>query len=50
MKNPKKLKLKHKKFLADQGLDSKNFLIVATYPDSYRFFHINSGKIVDIRR
>lgn len=50
MKNPKKLRLKHKKFLAAQGLDPKNFLIIETYPDSYKFFHRVSGKTVDIRR
>lgn len=50
MKNPKKLKRRHKEFLASQGMNSKEFLIIKDLAESYEFYHKPTKKIVDIRR
>ena len=39
MKNPKKLKLKHKIFLEEQGCNPDDFLIVTEDYDSYTFYN-----------
>jgi len=50
MKNPKKLKRRHKEFLASQGMNSKDFLIVKDLAECYKFYHKPTRKIVDLRR
>ena len=50
MKNPKRLKLKHKKFLSEQGERWRDFLFVEEGPDYYKFFHRETEKVVDMRR
>lgn len=50
MKNPKKLKLRHKKFLSEQGLRSRDFLLISENPDDYVLYHKKTGRILTIRR
>lgn len=50
MKNPKKLKRRHKEFLASQGMNSKEFLIIKDLAECYEFYHKPSQKTVCIRR
>ena len=50
MKNPKKLRRRHKEFLAEQGLNHKDYLIVKDLAECYEFYYKPTGKIVDIRR
>lgn len=51
MKNPKRLKRKHKKFLSSQGCDPKDFLIITEDHESYTFFNKVTNKVMSpIRR
>ena len=50
MKNPKVLKLRHKKFLDRQGVDHEDYLIVKEEADSYTFYNKHTGKLVCVRR
>lgn len=50
MKNPKKLKRRHKIFLSKQKIDIENYLFISESADNYKFFNVNTKKIIDIRR
>lgn len=50
MKNPKRLKRKHKIFLKQQGCDPKDFLIVTEDADSYTFYNKVTGVVWDLIR
>lgn len=51
MKNPKRLKRKHKIFLKELGCDPNDFLIVTEDADSYTFYNKVTGVVWDpIRR
>lgn len=50
LKNPKNLTLKQKKFLESQGLSADEYKIIAAPADCYKFYHIESGQEVIIRR
>lgn len=50
MKNPKVLKLRHKKFLDRQGLNWEDFLIERENADDYVFYNKKTGKLNTIRR
>ena len=50
VKNPKVLKLRHKKFLGRQGVDPEDYLIVKEEADSYTFYNKHTGKLVCVRR
>lgn len=50
MKNPKKLRRRHKEFLTEQGLNHHNYLIIKDLVECYEFYHKPTGRVVDIRR
>lgn len=50
MKNPKKLNLKQKIFLEEQGLNPKDFLIERATIDDYVFYNIHTGMLWELRR
>lgn len=51
MKNPKRLKRKHKIFLKELGCDPDDFLIVTEDADSYTFYNKVTQRVWDpIRR
>ena len=51
MKNPKKLKRKHKIFLKEQGCRPEDFLIITEDYESYTFFNKVTGVVMSpIRR
>lgn len=50
MKNPKKLKRRHKEFLASQGLNSKEYLFIKESAECYEFYSKKTGQPVPIRR
>lgn len=50
MKNPKRLKRRHKEFLAEQSMNSKEFLIIKDLAECYEFYHKPTGKVIDVRR
>ena len=50
MKNPKKLKRRHKEFLAEQGFKSQDYLIEREDAWGYVFYNIHTGMLMDLRR
>jgi len=46
----KELNQKHIRFLKEQGLDPKEFLHLETGYDYYKFYHIQTGRKLEIRR
>ncbi|MDS0525495.1 hypothetical protein NNC19_07375 [Clostridium sp. SHJSY1] len=50
MKNPKKLRRRHKEFLSTQGIMHKDYLFISEDATNYKFFNRKTEKIVDIRR
>jgi hypothetical protein len=50
MKNPKNLTLKQKRFLEEQGLNPEEYKVIASPADCYKFYHVESGQEVIIRR
>ena len=50
MKNPKKLRRRHKEFLAEQGLDHHHYLIIKDLVECYEFYYKPTGIVIDIRR
>ena len=50
MKNPKKLKRRHKEFLAAQGFKSQDYLIEREDAWGYVFYNIHTGMLMDLRR
>lgn len=50
MKHLKKLKRRHKEFLAEQGIDHHKFLIEREGSDFYRFVEIKTEKTLELRR
>lgn len=50
LKNPKNLTLNQKKFLESQGLNADEYKIIAAPADCYKFYHVESGEEVIIRR
>jgi len=46
----KELNQKHIRFLKEQGLDPKEFLLLETNAYHYKFYHISTGKELVIRR
>ncbi|NWK11754.1 DUF6906 family protein [Clostridium cadaveris] len=49
MKHPKKLKRRHKEFLASQGIDHHKFWIEREGIDFYRFVEKDTERILEIR-
>lgn len=47
---PKKLRRRHKEFLANQNLNHKEFLFLGESAECYKFYHKSKRKEVDIRR
>lgn len=50
MENYRELTEKQKRFLRENGSDSKDFLSVSIAYDHYTFYHIETGKEVSLRR
>ncbi|MEG2918853.1 MAG: hypothetical protein RR851_13070 [Clostridium sp.] len=50
MKNPKKLKFRHKVFLEDQGFNPDDFLIEREDAWNYVFYNIHTKQLMDMRR
>lgn len=50
MKNLKRLTLKQKRFLENEGLNSEEYLIIGSPMDCYKFYHIKTKREVAIRR
>lgn len=50
MKKLKKLNLQHKKYLVEQELNPKDFLIERTTVDDYIFYNIHTGMLWEMRR
>lgn len=50
LKNPKKLKRKHKIFLKAQGCNPDDFFIVSEGYDYYKFYNKINGAVFELRR
>lgn len=50
MKRLKKLRREHKEFLAKEGIDHHQFLLIENLAECYEFYHKKTGKVVAIRR
>lgn len=49
MKNPKKLKRRHKEFLTSQGFKSQDFLIEREDAWSMVFYNVHTKQLMDMR-
>ncbi len=50
MNNPRKLNVRHKRFLSEQGYNPKDFLIISEGYDHYTFYSKVIKKAFDMRR
>ena len=50
MKNPKKLTMKQKKFLDEQGLNPNEYLLEGISPYDYTFYNVRENKLISMRR
>lgn len=47
---PKKLRREQKEFLAKEGIDHHQFLLIEKLAECYKFYHKKTCKVVSIRR
>ncbi len=50
LKNPKRLKRRHKEFLVEQGLNHNDYFIIKDLAECYQFYHKITRKVINIRR
>ncbi|MBS6503101.1 MAG: hypothetical protein KH415_16010 [Clostridium sp.] len=48
--NCRVLREKQKRFLKEQGLNPEEYKVIASLADCYKFYHVESGQEVIIRR